>query len=565
MSPGDVSGHGTHTSSTAAGRPVDGANLSGLAGGTARGAVPSARVAMYKVCWATVGCSDQDILAGFDAAMADGVDIISISIAVVSETYETNTLAIGSFHAMRRGILTVASAGNDGPSYNTLYNHAPWLLTVGASGTDRQFRSDVVLGSGRGGSTISGIGVNTYELQHNKSYPIATGVAVSNSSENDYNAMFCGNGSMAPAKVKGKIIYCKYGAELDADSVVKGLGGIGTVIESDNLPDTALVFMAPATIVNSTNGQFITHFINSTRSPSALIFKSKEVKVKAPFVASFSSRGPNPQVKRILKPDIVAPGIDILASYTPLQSITRRKGDTQYSQFNLFSGTSMSCPHVAGVAAYVKSFHPEWSPAAIKSAILTTATPMSSTVDREAEFAYGAGQVNPTRARNPGLVYDMENATMSYAKFLCREGSRNSSALSKIIGGSVDCSKLLRVSDANENGEDIINYPTMQLALGTGNKNPITVGVFKRTVTNVGMGRSYNATIFGAPKGVEISVKPMSLSFNSVGQKLNFTVVVKVSSISSSVPLVSASLTWRSNGYVVRSPIVIYNSSQYFF
>lgn len=143
-----MDGHGTHTSSTLAGVAVPNANLNGLAKGTARGAVPSARVAMYKVCWATSGCADMDILAAFDSAISDGVDIISISIGGITGSYTSDSIAVGAFHAMRKGILTAASAGNDGPGYGTVANHAPWLLTVGASGMDREFRSTVVLGNG---------------------------------------------------------------------------------------------------------------------------------------------------------------------------------------------------------------------------------------------------------------------------------------------------------------------------------------------------------------------------------------------------------------------------------
>lgn len=143
-----MDGHGTHTSSTLAGNLVSDASLYGLAKGTARGAVPSARVAMYKVCWATSGCSDMDILAAYEAAIADGVDVISISIGGGSSEYTTDSIAVGAFHALKKGIITLASAGNDGPSLGSLANHAPWLVTVAASGTDRAFRSTVMLGNG---------------------------------------------------------------------------------------------------------------------------------------------------------------------------------------------------------------------------------------------------------------------------------------------------------------------------------------------------------------------------------------------------------------------------------
>lgn len=146
-SPIDDDGHGTHTSSTAAGVPVHNASFYGIAEGTARGGVPSARIAMYKVCWG-IGCNDMDILAGFDEAIADGVDLISISIGGPSKNYFDDPIAIGSFHAMRAGILTTCSAGNDGPDTFTVQNVAPWVLTVGASTIDRQFKEIVSLGNG---------------------------------------------------------------------------------------------------------------------------------------------------------------------------------------------------------------------------------------------------------------------------------------------------------------------------------------------------------------------------------------------------------------------------------
>ncbi|KAI3953910.1 hypothetical protein MKW98_017734 [Papaver atlanticum] len=148
--------------------------------------------------------------------------------------------------------------------------------------------------------------------------------------------------------------------------------------------------MSSATKIDNSTAKVISSYLNSTRSPSAVIYKTKEVKVSAPFVASFSSRGPNKGSRHLLKPDITAPGVDILAAYTPLRSITGLEGDTQHSKYIIMSGTSMACPHVAGVAAYVKTFHPDWSPAAIKSAIITTATPVSAKINEEAKFSYGA-------------------------------------------------------------------------------------------------------------------------------------------------------------------------------
>lgn len=150
MSARDEEGHGSHTASTAAGNAVPSASFYGLAQGTARGGVPSARVAAYKVCIKNVGCSDVDVLAAFDDAIADGVDIISMSIATnFVSNLMTNAKAIGSFHAMSRGIVTVCSAGNNGPDLGTAGNVWPWVITVAASATDRRFVDRVVLGNGK--------------------------------------------------------------------------------------------------------------------------------------------------------------------------------------------------------------------------------------------------------------------------------------------------------------------------------------------------------------------------------------------------------------------------------
>ena len=175
---------------------------------------------------------------------------------------------------------------------------------------------------------------------------------------------------------------------------------------------------------------------------------------------------------------------------------------------------------------------------------------MSSKVDKDAEFAYGAGQVNPTRAISPGLVYDMDD--MSYVQFLCREGY-NGTGIGSLVGqGPINCSKLVP-----GNGEDAINYPSMQLALK--NKQEPTVGVFKRKVVNVGTPRAvYNATIT-APAGVEIVVKPATLTFTKALQRKSFKVVVKAKPMSDQVLVLSGSLTWRSFHYTVRSPIAVYN------
>ncbi|XP_010496905.1 PREDICTED: subtilisin-like protease SBT4.14 [Camelina sativa] len=545
-SPIDIDGHGTHTSSTVAGVLVSNASLYGIANGTARGAVPSARLAMYKVCWARSGCADMDILAGFEAAIHDGVDIISISIGGPIADYSSDSISVGSFHAMRKGILTVASAGNDGPSSGTVTNHEPWILTVAASGIDRTFKSKIDLGNGK---SFSGMGISMFNPKA-KSYPLVSGVDAAKTTDDKYLARYCFSDSLDRKKVKGKVMVCRMGGG-GVESTVKSYGGAGAIIVSDQYLDNAQIFMAPATSVNSSIGDAIYRYINSTRSPSAVIQKTRQVTVPAPFVASFSSRGPNPGSTRLLKPDIAAPGIDILAAFTLKRSLTGLDGDTQFSKFTILSGTSMACPHVAGVAAYVKSFHPDWTPAAIKSAIITSAKPISSRVNKDAEFAYGGGQINPRRAASPGLVYDMDD--MSYVQFLCGEGY-NATTLAPLVGSrSVSCSSIVPGL-----GHDSLNYPTIQLTLRSAKTS--TLAVFRRRVTNVGPASSvYNVTV-RAPKGVEITVEPQSLTFSKVSQKRSFKVVVKGKQMSPG-KIVSGLLVWKSPRHSVRSPIVIYSPS----
>ncbi|KAK9143579.1 hypothetical protein Syun_012979 [Stephania yunnanensis] len=446
---------------------------------------------------------------------------------------------------MKGGVLTVASAGNDGPSIGSLENFAPWIFTVGASGIDRLFRSKVVLGNGK---QVSGIGINSFAPKK-RLYPLVSGVDAPKDSYNSVASRYCAENSLDPEIVRGKLVYCEL-QEWGVDSFVKEAGGIGTILAGEVASDSAQIFMAPATMVNYTVGQVVSDYINSTRTPSAVIYKSEEVHVSAPFVASFSSRGPSLASNKILKPDIVAPGIDILAAYTPLKSLTGLKGDTQYSKFSIMSGTSMACPHVAGVAAYIKSFYPSWSPAAIKSAIITTATPMSPKRNNDAEFAYGAGQVNPKRALHPGLVYDID--AQGYLQFLCHEGYKNN-----VFG---NCSSV-----APAKGVDALNYPTMQLSLKSSRN--ATIGVFRRRVTNVGPPNSIYTPTIKAPQGVQITVKPTSLNFTRINQMKSFYVTVKANPLGDQQDLLmSCSLEWRSSAgkYIVRSPIVIYNPNSLF-
>lgn len=157
-SPRDKDGHGTHTASTAGGRRVHNvAALGGFGRGTASGGAPLARLAIYKVCWPIPGqgkdagntCLDIDMLAGMDDAIADGVDVMSISIGTANPVpFFEDAIAIGALHATKRNIVVACSAGNSGPKASTMSNGSPWIITVAASSMDRSFIADLKLGNG---------------------------------------------------------------------------------------------------------------------------------------------------------------------------------------------------------------------------------------------------------------------------------------------------------------------------------------------------------------------------------------------------------------------------------
>ncbi|XP_039004248.1 cucumisin-like [Hibiscus syriacus] len=540
-SPRDSEGHGTHTSSTAAGGLVSKASLYGLAKGTARGGVPSARIAVYKICWFD-GCFDADILAAFDDAIADGVDIISLSVGnSVPLDYFDDSIAIGAFHSMKNGILTSNSAGNSGPGLATISNLSPWSLSVAASTIDRKFVTKVKLGNGE---IYEGTSINTFDL-NGKMYPFIAGAAATNTSQGytSEDSRYCDPDTLNRTLVEGKIIFCDYLSE--GDGLVEA-GAVGGVFNNYKPKDYVSPSALPLSNLNLDDGRNVLNYLNTTENPTATIFKTQvEDNQFAPFVVSFSSRGPNPITADILKPDLTAPGVDILAAWSGAAPLTDVEDDTRLVPYNIISGTSMSCPHATGAAAYVKSFHPTWSPAAIKSALMTTALPMSSENNLEAEFAYGAGHINPAQAVRPGLIYDAGEA--DFVNFLCGQGY-TTNQVSLVTGCNKSCSE-----ETNGMVWDL-NYPSFALSATPGNS---VTRVFHRTVTNVGSAVSTYKAVVKAPSGLVIQVQPSILSFKSLGQKVSFTVTVKAEVGNS---MLSGGLIWDDGVHQVRSPIVAYAS-----
>ncbi|KAJ4982426.1 hypothetical protein NE237_033263 [Protea cynaroides] len=554
--PRDTYGHGTHTLSTAGGDFVPNANVFGYGNGTAKGGSPKARVAAYKVCWPLDGeCFDADVLAAFDAAIQDGVDVISVSLGGGNDTdYFNNGLAIGSFHAVKAGIIVVCSAGNSGPTDGTVTNVAPWLFTIAASTIDREFRAYVELGDGR---QLLGQSLSPDSLPTGKMYPLvnAADAALTNASA----AKLCEPGSLDPKLVKGKIVVCGVGRRGGNSMVDKGeqvhlAGAVGMVLANDQssgnevIPDAHVL---PASHLSYTDGLVLYAYLNSTRSPTGFITRpvTQLYTKPAPFMASFSSKGPNTVNPEILKPDITAPGVSIIAAYTDAIGPTGEVYDNRRLAFISGSGTSMSCPHVSGIAGLLKTLYPSWSPAAIKSAIMTTARTRdnemepipNATYQRATPFNYGAGHVWPNRAMKPGLVYDL--TTNDYLNFLCAIGY-NDSTINLFSESSVPykCPKSTSLMD--------FNYPsfTVPSLFGT-----VTL---KRTLKNVGSPATYKARV-RAPLGISVSVEPDNLTFNSIDQEKSFHLTIKTKKAGAAKNYVFGQLTWTDGVHYVRSPIVV--------
>jgi subtilisin family serine protease len=529
----DLEGHGTHTASTAGGSDVKGASFNGLAKGTARGGVPYSRIATYKVCNDQGQCDGHALLSAFDDAIADGVDVITISLGRPEMIdFLNEPISIGSFHAMEKGILTVQAAGNDGPRPSTVSSFAPWLFTVAATTMDRQFIDKLILGNGK---TFIGTSINIFPSNGTK-FPIAV-----------RNAHACSaGGNASPEKcdcidknmVKGKLVLC--GAP-GGENFAYVNGAIGSIINSTNI---ASITDKPSLNLETKDFVHVQSYTNSTKYPVAAILKSESFHdANAPRIASFSSRGPNTLVLEIMKPDVSAPGVNILAAFPP-----QKLYSDVIAKYALLSGTSMACPHVAGVVAYVKSFHPDWSPAAIKSAIMTTAKPVKGTYDDLAgEFAYGSGNINPQQAIHPGLVYDISKE--DYVQMLCNYGY-DTNKIKQISGDNSSCdgpSKRALVKD--------INYPAMVFPVRPYHKR-FHVKIH-RTVTNVGFPNStYKATLIHHNPKIKIKVEPKLLSFKSLNEKQSFVVTV-VGGAKLNETVYSSSLVWSDGTHNVKSPIIV--------
>ncbi|CAI5461469.1 unnamed protein product [Closterium sp. Yama58-4] len=467
LTPRDADGHGTWCAGAAAGNPV---KVQG--GGQVSGMAPAARIAAYKVFWTDgngdMYATESDIIAAVNQGVADGVDVLSLSLGGVNpEDNYFNDLAF--MRANAAGVFVAFAAGNAGPPgrggfYRTLDNFAPFYLTVGASTIARGGAS---LASSTGGSQS-----------------LALGAAISS---NGTGGSFNGN------RTEG----------------MEGTDGSSTVLTADG-------------------------GITFTSSSSS-----------APVVADFSSRGPLLQPSAtaqppkpgnaILKPDIIGPGVDLVAA-----APGRKPGET--GGLARMSGTSMATPHLAGLAALIIQKYPNWTPAQVMSALMTTArmTDMSKGAIRSATggeatpWEMGAGHVFPPAMLDPGLTYNARDK--DYQNFLAGQDLNRAK---KEFPGVV----LSPLAVRN------LNLPTITLPRLQGSLQ------VTRTVTNVGQSRSTYSVSGKAPQGVKVTVSTKSLTL-APGEKATYTLTFTVDTPSNDFKY--GFLVWADDqGHSVRSPLVV--------
>ncbi|ESR36237.1 hypothetical protein CICLE_v10027850mg [Citrus x clementina] len=557
-SPRDFLGHGTHTSSTIAGSRVQNANYFGYAEGTAIGVAPMARIAMYKIAFYnnTLKAAAVDVLAGMDQAIADGVDVMSLSLGFPETTFDENPIAIGAFAALKKGIFVACSAGNSGPRPYSILNGAPWITTVAAGTVDREFAAYVTLGN----EELSVLGKSVYpENLFVSREPIYFGYG-------NRSKEICEGNSTDPRAVAGKYIFCAFdykgnitvSQQLEEVRRTRAAGAIISADSRQNLfPDD---FDMPFVTVNLNNGELVKKYIiNADNATVSIKFQITILGTKpSPQVANFSSRGPSLRSPWILKPDILAPGVDILGAWVPNRPIaTIRDLGKLLTEFALKSGTSMSCPHAAGIAALLKATHREWSSAAIRSAMMTTADVLDNAYDMITDIStgaagtpldFGAGHINPNKAMDPGLVYDIE--IQDYLNYLC--AMNYTSQQIRVVTGTSDFTC--------EHGNLDLNYPSFIIILNNSNTASFT---FKRVLTNVADTRSTYTAAVKAPVGMTVTVEPATLSFAGKFSKAEFSLTVNINLGNAFSPKSNflgnfGYLTWYEvkRKHTVRSPIV---------
>lgn len=544
-------GHGTHTASTAGGNSMNAATVSGIAMGHASGMAPRARIAAYKVCWtftnpaATDGtgsqntCYSSDSVAAIDRAVQDGVNVLNFSISG-SQTSVNDPVEQAFLRAANAGVFVAASAGNSGPG-NAVAHVSPWLTTVAASTHDRFNQSDVSLGNG---AKYSGASLNVTALAP------APMIRAEDAGIGGGNANLCfssgapaGQVLLDPAKVTGKVVVCTRGsnARVDKSFAVAQAGGVGMVLVDNGAGLVAEAHSVPTVHVSAADGGAVKTYALGN-NPSGAISAFYAGSVPAPVMASFSSRGPNMGDANMLKPDLTAPGVDVIAGVTADLTMAEKDAVANgtlvpRADFASYQGTSMSSPHVAGLGALIKQAHPTWSPAAIKSALMTTT--MSTLNDGQPgmangllPWAQGTGHVVPNSATNPGLVFDNNN--VDWIRYQCKA---NRTAVT-----AADCATYGTLDETYN-----VNLPSITVGAVTGSTT------VTRKVKNVGGAEATYTPTIVAPTGFTAVVSPASLTLAD-GAVGTFTVKLTAAGAVENT-WGYGSLTWSDGTHNVKVPV----------
>ncbi|GAA3449585.1 S8 family serine peptidase [Dactylosporangium matsuzakiense] len=531
-SPRDYDGHGTHTATTAAGDYDVPATINGKPVGSVSGMAPGARIAVYKALWRQEDGEGSggtvDLLAAIDDAVADGADVINYSVSG-STRLVVDPVSLAFYNAAAAGVFIAASAGNEGPDASTVAHNAPWVTTVAASSHDRGAIKSVTLGNGR---TYQGIGQGDAVPDA----PLVDSVNAGLAGAAADRVELCYPGALDPAKVKGRIVLCKRGVNprTDKSIAVRDAGGVGMVLynPSENSLN-ADYHVIPTVHVDEVTGAAIKEYVRGA-NPHAALSATTTTVARAPAVAAFSSSGPaDAGDGDLIKPDLTAPGVDIVAGVSP--------AGHHGNMWDGESGTSMSSPHIAGIAALLLARHPQWSPAALKSAMMTTAGNVDNTggaIQRGAHpanpFDDGSGQVRPARAFDPGLVYD--SGAADWTRYACGIDQMQLASDWCPVVGAIDPSDL--------------NYPSIGIGSLPGDQT------VTRTVTNVtDLPSVYVATVT-PPPGTAVEVSPPTMTVPA-GGSATFKVTVKRTDATYRQYTFGA-LTWTDlRGHAVRSPIAV--------
>ncbi|MGB3830101.1 MAG: cell wall-binding repeat-containing protein [Ornithinimicrobium sp.] len=546
-SPRDYDGHGTHTAGTSAGNNAVPMSVNGIDLGEGSGMAPAAHVAAYKALWADglgeASGSSVDLVAAIDDAVEDGVDVINYSVSGSSQ-FVVDPVELAFLFAADAGVFVSASAGNSGDTVgkSSVAHNSPWTTTVAASTHDRNVNKTLTLGND---ATYTGVGVGEgvgpAPLVYAGDIP-ASGATAAEAQECwlDTDQDTDGNQlAIDPAGAAGNIVICDRGsiARVDKSKTVDEAGGVGMVLANTNSAESLNgdFHSVPTVHVNSTDGAAVKAYESSATDPTATIGGPEDGTVVAPEMAGFSSYGPAlAGGGDLLKPDITAPGVDVIAAVAP--------PGWDGENFNSLSGTSMSAPHIAGIAALMMQEYPDWSPAAVKSAMMTTARTTNTAGDQiqrtgsdATALDYGAGEVVPAPAYDPGLVYDAGLA--DWFDYAC---SINQLQLVTQPG----------TCDTSDTDPSDLNYPTIAIGQLAGTQT------ITRTVTNVtDTAATYNSATSQAPPGLAMTVTPAVIEVPANG-----TATFDVTFAQVDAPLDTytfGSLVWDGAGGTVTSQIAI--------